>query len=97
MTTSSALCKRAEGQQLCAWCGRPLEEYVDWGRVREAEADDARNFHIVGVKALLRLFGVLRRTDEHDALYTILRTVVPAREEPSLVRIFQEEGEACVN
>lgn len=51
--------ERAEGQQIGAGDGGSLEEHVDRGGVGEAEADDARGLHVVGVKALLGLFGVL--------------------------------------
>ena len=73
-----------------------MEECVDGGGVGEAEADDARSLHIVGVKALLGLFGVLRRADEYDALDAILRTIAPAREEPPLVQVLQNEGETSI-
>ncbi len=74
--------ERAEGQQVGAGGGGSLEEHVDGGGIGEAEADDAGGLHVCGVKALLGLFGVLRRTDEHDALDAVLRAIAPAREKP---------------
>lgn len=88
--------ERAEGQQVGAGGGGSLEEHVDGGGIGEAEADDAGGLHVVGVKALLGLFGVLRRADEHDTLDAVLRTIAPAREEPPLVQVLQNEGEASV-
>ena len=88
--------ERAEGQQIGAGGGGSLEEHVDCGGVGEAEADDAGGLHVVGVKVLLGLFGILRRADEHDA-FDAVRAIAPAREEPPLVQVFKEEGEACVN
>lgn len=88
--------ERAEGQQVGAGGGGSLEEHVDGGGIGEAEADDAGGLHVVGVKALLGLFGVLRRTDEHDALDAVLRAIAPAREKPPLVQVLQNEGEARI-
>lgn len=88
--------ERAEGQQIGAGGGGSLEEHVDGGGIGEAEADDAGGLHVVGVKALLRLFGVLRRADKHDALDAVLRAIAPAREEPPLVQVLQNEGEARI-
>lgn len=88
--------ERAEVQQLGAGGGGSLEEHVDGGRVGEAEADNAGGLHVIGVKALLGLFGVLRRADEHDALDAVLRAIAPAREEPPLVQVLQNEGEARI-
>lgn len=73
-----------------------MKEHLDCGGVGEAEADDAGGLHVVGVKALLGLFGVLRRADEHDALDAVLRAIAPAREEPPLVQVLQNEGEARI-
>lgn len=88
--------ERAEGKQVGAGGGGSLEEHVDHGGVGEAEADDAGGLHVVGVKALLGLFGVLRRADEHDALDAVLWAIAPAREEPPLVQVLQDEGEARI-
>lgn len=88
--------ERAEGQQVGAGGGGSLEEHVDRGGVGEAEADDAGGLHVVGVKALLGFFGVLRRADEHDALDAVLWAIAPAREEPPLVQVLQNEGEARI-
>lgn len=88
--------ERAERKQVGAGGGGSLEEHVDRGGVGEAEADDAGGLHVVGVKALLGLFGVLRRADEHDALDAVLRAIAPAREEPPLVQVLQNEGEARI-
>lgn len=73
-----------------------MEERVDRRGVGEAEADDAGGLHVVGVKALLGLFGVLRRADEHDALDAVLRAIAPAREQLPLVQVLQNEGEARI-
>lgn len=73
-----------------------MKERVDGGGVGEAEADNAGGLHVVGVKALLGFFGVLRRADEHDALDAVLRAIAPAREEPPLVQVLQDEGEARI-
>ena len=88
--------ERAEEQQIGAGGGGSLEEHVDRGGVGEAEADDAGGLHVVGIKALLGLFGVLRRADEHDALDAVLRAIAPAREEPPLVQVLQNEGQARI-
>ena len=88
--------ERAERKQVGAGGGGSLEEHVDRRGVGEAEADDAGGLHVIGVKALLGLFGVLRRADEHDALDAVLRAIAPAREEPPLVQVLQNEGEARV-
>lgn len=85
--------ERAERKQVGAGSGGSLEEHVDRGGVGEAEANDAGGLHVVGVKALFGLFGVLRGADEHDAFDAVLRAIAPAREEPPLVQVLQNEGE----